>query len=193
MSALTVNILGFSGFAERIKAAGEEKLKLVSAEMEESMRTMVGAAQRDAPVDMGRLKDSISYQKVGQLEFEMICQISYAAYIEFGTRSKVVIPPGLEAEAAKFKGKGSGDYFDFLNAILDWVKRNGIGFEHFTETNQARTRFGHKTVSRQDRLHDVAEAIAFSIIRNGIKPHPFFFKQLDEEKPKLLQRIREIL
>jgi len=190
---ITISIQGLEGLKERLQKATDTQLQEVSAEMEESMRIMVARAKEDAPKDMGRLVGSISYQKLNQFEFEMVCQVGYAAYVEFGTKSKVVIPPGLEAEAAKAKGKGSGDYFDFLNAILDWVKRKGIGFERFTETNKVRSRFGQKTISRQDRLHDVAERIAFTIIRNGIKPHPFFFKQLETEKPQLLNRLQQIL
>lgn len=191
MSAITVDIKGLDGIGERIRNATAKKLTEVSAEMEESMRQMVLKAKQDAPKDMGRLAGAISYKKISDLHFEMVCQVSYAPYVEFGTRGNYRAIPGIDA--SEFMGKGKGDYFDFLNAILDWVKRKGIGFENFAITNEARKRFGQSPIKKKDRLLDVAERIAWSILKKGIKPHPFFFKQLDEEKPQLLSRLRAIL
>jgi phage gpG-like protein len=57
-------------------------------------------------VDTGRLKNAITQKKISKLNYEIVAQTNYAAYVEFGTGGLVDIPQGLEAYAAQFKGKG---------------------------------------------------------------------------------------
>jgi HK97 gp10 family phage protein len=62
-----------------------------------------------APIDTGKLRQSIDYKKEANLSYTLLTQgmgAKYAPYVEFGTGGMVEIPKGLESEAAKFKGRG---------------------------------------------------------------------------------------
>jgi hypothetical protein len=54
-----------------------------------------------------RLKTSIDVRGAGAIEREVYTDVKYAPYMEFGTKSKTEIPPGLEGYAMQFKGKAS--------------------------------------------------------------------------------------
>lgn len=159
-------------------------------------------AKKRAPVDEGHLKGSI-FQQPGQLSVTIGANVSYAAYIEFGTRKfaaayVATLPPNWQAFAATHKGKGQGDYFDFLNAILDWVMRKGIANRYSVKTQKAlkinvdKPGTGKTARSDYDRLHDTAYAIALSILRKGIKPHPYLYPSINNNIPLLLNDIKAI-
>lgn len=138
---------------------------------------------------MGGLQNGITHYRESPLTWVLVSRMTYSAYVEFGTKSRTQIPPGLESFAAGFKGGGQGDYFDFLNAILDWVNRKGIAARFSVQTHKRlKTSAGDR-----ENLIQIAEEIAFSIIRHGVHPHPFFFPAVEQEKPKMIQRIREVL
>ena len=44
-------------------------------------------AKRLAPVDTGKLRNSIGYTIVGDSKVTVFCTVDYASYLEFGTRS----------------------------------------------------------------------------------------------------------
>lgn len=93
----------------------QNKLKNLTAKMEddieealfESATTIVNNAKSAAPVDLGFLRLGISSFKSPdtKLSYEIVSAAGYSAYVEFGTRSSVLIPLGLEQYAAQFKGK----------------------------------------------------------------------------------------
>jgi phage gpG-like protein len=69
---------------------------------------MARNAKNIVVVDTGRLKGSISLRKKEFMNYELVAQTNYAAYIEFGTGANYQVPEYKEWEAiaAKFKGKG---------------------------------------------------------------------------------------
>lgn len=190
---IKINVIGLQQELARFKQMSNTLKREVRAEIQSGAKNFVQRAKRATPKDLGRLAGSISYFPIAPLTYEVVAQNIYAPYVEFGTKSKAVIPPELQEYASQYKGGRGGDYYDFLNAILNWVKRKGIGFERLKETNEARKRVGQKRITKRDRLHDVAEAIAFSIIRHGIKPHPFFFIQIQPVRMELEQNIKAIV
>jgi hypothetical protein len=101
------------------------------------------------------------------LSWALVSGASYSAFVEFGTRSNVVIPAGLEAEAAKFR-EGSLSSLSAKEAIFNWCARHGIDRKFWY-------------------------AIFIKIMTAGVHPHPFFFKQLEAERPQLLNRLQQIL
>lgn len=183
--SFTVRIEGLTKLTAEVKELPAELNKQVGAVLENGAKTWVAKAKRAAPKDMGRLAQSISYFPLGSLRYEVVSQAEYSPYVEFGTKSKVQIPPGLEDFAAKFKGTGDGDYYDFLNAILDWVKRKGIA----SITNSYT---GRKSTKKEDLLL-VAQTIAFFIMKNGIKPHPYFFPQMQPTKQQVETQIQTVV
>lgn len=144
--------------------------------------------------DTGYLQNSIHpvYKKMGT---SIIASAKYAAYIEFGTRKFAAtyvasLPSDWAAYANTFKGKSnSGDFYDFLNAILDWVKRKGIADRYSVKTRQ-KMRRGKKD---NERLEQTAENIAKAILINGIAPRPFMYPSVNKNLPILLEDIKNAL
>ena len=99
--------------------------------------------------------------------------VKYAPYIEFGTGGKVNIPAGFSSYASQFKGKKGGKFKEMVLAIMEWVQKKGIAS-------------GKQSKS-------VAYAIAISILRKGLRPQPFLIPAFEAEKPKLKNKIKEIL
>jgi hypothetical protein len=140
----------------------------------------------------GMLLNSI-HPVYGNGTASVVASVKYAAYIEFGTRKYAAayvstLPADWSSYAATFKGKAGGDYYDFLNAILDWVISKGI-----TATYSIKTKRKDKNdAAADDRLLAAATAIAFEILKNGIKPKPFLYPSVNKNLPLLMQDIKAI-
>lgn len=165
--SFTLDIKGIDGITERLAAASEEKFKEMDAEIGASIKEMELGAKRDAPKDQGLLVNEISSFQERPLGWQLVSAAFHSAFVEFGTKSHVVIPPGLEAEAARFRGQPGGS-LGAKQAIFNWCDRHGID-------------------------KGIRYAIFIKIMTQGIRPHPFFFKQLDREKPNLINRLQQIL
>jgi len=68
-----------------------------------SMEIQLDAVQR-APVDLGKLRQSIYQRKIGELKYEVVVGVEYGPYVEFGTGPQVKVPPEFAVMALKFKG-----------------------------------------------------------------------------------------
>lgn len=191
MAEIAIDTDPIKKLVAQISKLSENLKEEVDAELEEGARHFARLAKEDAPGDIGRLKGAINWVKRDNLSYEVFAGTNYAAYMEFGTKKKFKAISGVDSSV--YQGKGTGDYYDFLNAILDWVRRKGIGMSTLSETNAVRRRFKQKTVTKKDRLLDVAQAIANSIIRHGVKPHPFFYKQYEIVVPKMIANLNNIL
>jgi hypothetical protein len=142
--------------------------------------------------DEGALLRSIS-PIYGNGSAKVVATAKYAAYIEFGTRKYAAayvssLPADWQTYAATFKGKAGGDYYDFLNAILDWVKRKGITARYSVKTRK-RLR---NSKADDERLVDAAQAIALSILRNGIPAKPFLYPSVNKTLPVLKKKLRAV-
>ena len=169
MATFSIKVNGIEAIQAKI---AEPKFKAgINAALNAYGLTVVKTAKEKVPKDEGNLARSINFEKK---DFEITINVNadYAAYVEFGTRKfAAAYVGGLEPEwqqiAAQFKGKGRGDYYDFLNRILDWVKRKNLA-----QITNSYT--GRKSTKKSDLIM-VAEAVALSILRNGIKPQPFIY------------------
>jgi HK97 gp10 family phage protein len=162
--------------------------KELNSELGFTAKEIRDGAKRDAPTDEARLKGSITVTEPKSLTFEVVAQTSYAGYLEFGTKTKTVIPPGLESIASQLKGP-SGGQGNPIDALQQWVKRKGIAG---TFSVKSRRRLGNKaTKEQQDR--QAALIIWQKIKKYGIKPHPFFFKQMEPAAGRLKQRLATII
>lgn len=159
-----VKIEGLNGVKAQFAAASSKLTSIVDSELEAASKEWVTLAKRDAPADQCALLGAISSYSAGTLRYEIVAQKFYAPFMEFGTKGKYKPIPGTENIAAEFKGYKGGDIAELLRFIGLWCKRKGI-----EET--------------------AAWPIAMSILKNGINPHPFFFKQQAIVWPKMLQRI----
>ena len=87
----------------------------IDLELADAGERMAKNAKSLAPVDndvvnstKGRLKGSISLAKKDFLVYELVAEVNYAAYHEFGTGANYQVPEYQEWQelASKFKGKG---------------------------------------------------------------------------------------
>jgi len=117
----------------------------------------------------------------------VFAQSAYAAYMEFGTKGNYRPVPGAEAVAAQFRGKGPGTFKEMVRAITEWVRRKGIAGRYSVKT---RRRVGSK-ISQQAEDAAAAWPIIMSILKNGVKAHPYFFKQQGIVVPKIMKRIND--
>lgn len=163
----------------------------------------VAMAKSLCPVDEGFLRNSITFDKF-PLAVEIIVAADYAAFVEFGTRRFAAayvasLPATWQQYAASFKGRGGGDFKDFLLRITEWVHRKGLGSGFVGKiglagsySTKTRKRIGGKSAqANEDR--QVAYIIALSILRNGIRPHPFLYPSITANTIKLQANLKRAL
>lgn len=182
-----------SGFKIDIKNLGkvQDKLGKVVKTTEEKLRNEMNAfglatvadAKRLVPVDEGVLRNSINYslQTGKSVVVQINVNANYAAYLEFGTRRFAAqyvssLPADWQTFAAQFKGKGGGSFEELVMRITEWVMRKGIS-----------KRVGKQSAATTARAD--AYAIALSIVRNGIRPHPFLRPAVDKNIIDLKKRL----
>lgn len=180
----TATIKGLSGFEQQFISAAEDIKSVVSNEVFAAAQQFVSGAIRDAPKDTGFLAGSIKFLQ-NELVAEIQASSEYAPFMEFGTKGKYRPIPGTEEIAAQFKGKSTGSFKDMIRMITEWVRRKGITGRFSVKT---RRRVGSKAVQQSENL-SAAWPIALSILRNGVTPHPFFFKQQEVVWPDMVKRV----
>lgn len=149
-------------------------------------------AKRLAPADEGKLRNSInSVYNASNMTVTITAASDYAAYMEFGTRKfaaqyVATLPQDWKTYAATFKGKGGGDFDQFLKAIMEWVRRKGIG--------GLQTKSGNVSKSKDSLAAQKSAAylIAMKILREGVKPQPFLYPAVKAHTPELISDIKKI-
>ena len=191
MAQFTFQIQGIERLQAKIKALPKDLQEEVVGEIQawgnEVNSEQIGLISQQNIQDLGGLQQNTKAMHTPN-GVELISNVYYAPFIEFGTRTKVSVPPELSSYAMQFKGKKRGDYYDFLNNILDWVKRKGIAARYSVKTRK-------QTNSKADkeRLIQVAQLIANSILRYGISPRPYFFPPYLRKRKNLLTRIKKVI
>lgn len=169
----------FDQLPDRAQQELKDELQITSWEIRDG-------AKRDAPADESRLKQSISTKETGPTSFEVVAQTFYAGYLEFGTKTHVSVPAGLEDIASQIKGPVGGQG-NPLEAITAWVKRKQIAAT-FTKTGRV-----SKAKAAVAKQKEVAFLIWQKIKKFGIKPHPYFFKQMQPAEERLRRRLASII
>lgn len=171
--AFVVNLSGLDAVQKALKNLDTNLKKEVSNEINASSLNIQRNAKRLAPVNFGQLRSGINLIKSGDLTFSVESAASYSPYVEFGTGGKVSVPADFTAYAKQFKGGKGGKFKDMVDALTLWVKRKGIGN------------------GKNDK--GLAFVIARSILQKGLRPQPFLIPAYEEEKPKLIQRLKKLL
>lgn len=184
-----ISLQGINGFKKEFATATKEAREIIAAEVQAAGADFTAGARRDVPIDQGALKGSVSYYMDGDLNAVIVAQKFYAPFIEFGTKGNYKAIPGTDKIAEQFKGYKGGDFMELLRMIVRWVKRKGISGRYSVKTKK---RLGSK-IDRLAEDYAAAWPIALSILRKGIKPHPFFFKQQETVWPKMVTRIERAL
>lgn len=128
-------------------------------------------ARQLAPVDMGELQKSIRVEadpnrnRAYVISRSVVADAEYAPYVEFGTKSRAVVPSEWSSYAKEFKGgsKRSGAY----ERIMLWASNQGFDKER-------------------------ARAIFFSIMKFGNRPHPFMYPAFRKYKNQIRKDIRKL-
>lgn len=164
--SFTVKVEGINSVIRRLKKLGDEVAEDADKAMGYSARAIERNAKKNVDVDTGDLKNSIHVIDKF-LEKEVKTDKTHAPFVEFGTKSKVDIPKGLEQYASQFRSTG-GNFADLLEAIQGWCSRKGISAEF-------------------------AYPIALRIAQNGVSARPFLFPAYRKELPNLQKKLENIV
>jgi len=170
------NVIGLDEYRKAIETAKKDVQAQIANEIRASAMEFEQLAKRNAANnggDQGGLQKSIGHRQIDAFNYEVFAGISYAPFIEFGTKKKVRVEPGFEDVAAQFRGQKGTGTLTLLEAIKAWVKRKGI--------------------AKGKAADQAAFNIARSIYRNGISPKPFFYKNVAPVRTNLLTRIKAIV
>jgi HK97 gp10 family phage protein len=177
MDSITFDIVGINKVMDTLHKFNKQTQIELKEEVAASALKIQSDAKKNAPVNLGTLRQSIylesEIKSEYQYKFTIGSKASYAAYIEFGTGGKVSIPKGFQSYASQFKGKSKGRFKDMLLALTEWVQKKGIAS-------------GKQTKS-------VAYMIAVSILKKGLRPQPFLIPAFELEKIKLKSTIEKII
>lgn len=183
-------IKGLDKLQKRLNSLPAKLKKEVGAEIQDGGRRINAKQLRLAPVDEGGIKQSTVAKKVNELNIELTSSKFYVPFLEFGTKRRVRVPAELTSYAAQFKQSGPKIGFDaFLKIITDWVRRKGIAGIFSVKT---RRRLGSKAKQRSED-EAAAYPIALSILRHGVKPHPFFFPPFFDERKTIVKSVEKVL
>lgn len=186
----TISVQGLSKLQAKFKTAPAKLRREIGGELKDSANTINGKQLRALPVAEGGLKQGTVVKHASDLEHELLSSKRYAPFMEFGTKSRAVIPAELQEFAKQFNESGPKMKFaEFLLIIAAWVRRKGIAGKYSVKTKR---RLGNKATKEAE---DTAAAypIAVSILRKGVHPHPFFYAPYLEEKPKIIKRVKDLL
>ncbi len=170
-----------SGFSVKLEGFDEVIAKLDVKNLEQDITDELTAfgydverdAKQFAPVDEGFLRNSIAAVP-GKLKVEVVVNCDYAAYVEFGTRKfaaayVAVLPADWKAFAATFKGPDGGTFMELVLRIKQWAERTG------------------------KIPPEAAYAKALKIVREGTRAQPYLFPAFENNRPKLIERLRALL
>jgi len=171
--AFAVSLSGIKELEGKLNKLTTALQKDVSNEINATALNIENQAKKLAPINLGQLRNSIALTKDSELTYTVAANASYSAYVEFGTGPQVSVPADFTSYAQQFKGKSGGKFKDMVEALTLWVKRKGIGN------------------GKNDK--GLAYVIALSILKKGMRPQPFLIPAYEMEKPKLIQRLNQLL
>lgn len=169
-----LNTKGMNELVRRLDRSRKNAIPLVEGAFEDTAKRFVARAKREAPKDTGFLTGQIGYEKAGSLNMEIFSSSKYAGYLEFGTKRNFKPIPGFEAEASALKNISTGTAQEAIENIMQWVKRKGIRIESASRFKSGKKAGQNRTLT----IEQTAWLIWHFININGIKPQPYFFKQV---------------
>lgn len=104
-----MEIKGLNTVLSNLRKYGKEAEKDIEGVTELTARNIEKYAKQNAPVDFGKLSQSIQAVKKDKLMWSVEAGgviAPYAPFVEFGTGGLVEVPNELKEQAIKFKGKG---------------------------------------------------------------------------------------
>lgn len=103
--ASEIRLEGFDAFKRKLSDLPTKTERVCGAIVQDEAMKWAGLAKRSAPVNFGRLRQGIQAVNIAPLTAEVVSQIRYSPYVEWGTGAKVSVPPDLSDYALRFKGQ----------------------------------------------------------------------------------------
>jgi hypothetical protein len=103
------NVKGINTVISDLRRFGKEAEKDIAGVTELTARNIEKYAKQSAPVNFGKLGQSIKAVKIDDFNWSIEAGgviAPYAPFVEFGTGGLVEVPEELKEQAIKFKGKG---------------------------------------------------------------------------------------
>ena len=171
MSAVKFDIKGLDKLQKKIGQLPKELQEEVVGEVQawgfDVNAEQIGLISQQKIQDLGALQQNT--KAVPKPDgVELISNVYYAPFIEFGTGAKVKVPAELNDYASQFRGKKRGDFRTFVKALEAWLKRKG-GNPKF------------------------AFIAALNIIKNGQEARPYFFPPYLRKRKELTSRINAVI
>jgi len=166
MASTSIILKGWKQYEAKVKQAPVKVAKAMDAQVAISANYIANGARNRSPHNEGRLRASINAAPEKPGDWRVTVGVDYAAYMEFGTKSKVQIPSGLQTYAAQFQGKGAPG--DAKKTIFRWCEQHGIP-------------------------QSAWYAVYIKIIVFGVRAQPFLFPSVEEERPKFYERVKKAL
>lgn len=179
-----IEVRGLQQLQKKLGKFAPNLINAVDAELLAAAKEYANLAIDAAPKDQGLLVQGIGAKRNKVMESETYSHAFYSAYLEWGTKSKVQVPPDLQSYAAQFRGTGKPQHA-FFEHILAWVHRVGITARYSVKTRQ-RLKGGK---ADKEREYQAARAIYYSILKYGIKAQPFFFQHREKVYAELRKRL----
>lgn len=103
-------IKGLQSTLKKLESLGDTVQKKVNDVVGLNAQDLEAKAKQKAPVDLGKLRQSIKAIQVDKNTWKIYANATglapYAAYVEFGTGGLVSVPKELKEMAIRFKGQG---------------------------------------------------------------------------------------
>jgi HK97 gp10 family phage protein len=173
---MSIEIKGLKEVIGNLNKYSARVAKEIDATLTDGANKIEERAKMLVPVDEGLLRGNIYADTAIPFQKAIVANTFYAPYIEFGTGQKFD-GNGRDSIAAPFKGRSSkgGTFADFIKSMFDYIKRHK-GFP--------------PDVKSQAQKLNYTKFVCLRILRNGIKPQPFFYKAYDEIYPTIIQDLK---
>lgn len=171
MAQFTFEIQGLDKLKAKIKALPKDVQEEVVGEIQawgnEVNALQLSLISQQKIQDFGGLQQNTKAMPTPD-GVELISNVFYAPFVEFGTGAKVKVPAEVAAYASQFRGKKKGTFRDFVVKMGEWLKRKGY----------------------DPKLAFIA---ALNKIKNGSEARPYFFDPYIKKRRILIQRINKVI
>lgn len=171
MAQFTFEIQGLDKLKAKIKALPKDVQEEVVGEIQawgnEVNALQLSLISQQKIQDFGGLQQNTKAMPTPD-GVELISNVYYAPFIEFGTGAKVKVPAEVASYAAQFRGKKRGTFKEFVVKMREWLSRKGY----------------------DPKLAFIA---ALNKIKNGSEPRPYFFDPYLKKRRNLIQRINKVI
>jgi hypothetical protein len=162
-----VTISGFKEFGDKMNKLATQWPGLLDNIAGEAAGKWATLADLSAPIDQGYLHNAVSSTPVSAGVWEVTSPALYSPYMEWGTKTLVNVPSDLSSYASQFMG-GGGQGANVKQMIYEWVLRKGLA-------------------------KSAQWPIFISIMRKGVRPHPFFFQHRPVVEQQLMGDLKQLI